>query len=357
MEANHRLALLAALVLMVGVWAFLAGEGPDSTAPVDGELSLVEPVPVEPVEPEGPSYEQRVAELRRQAERLQFSAPEEQLEEARQRFISEARVLGDEAIAAQRADRAAEVGRVLMEGGSAAFAEAYLQRCMGLLDATKAGKDHVYPLAELRRADGRALEAASLYERAIDILPTTAAEYVGLSDLYLAAGRLGPARAAVSRGLRNHESAPGLRIQGAKVALLEGRAEEALQAAEALLAELPSDTAAQLLRMEALLALGRLDKAARFSRSMREEFPADAWGWIFAATVAQARGEVEAAEEQLEQAAELAGDCPCTHEERLAIAWARGLGAVDQVPPRSRTELQKPMRRPAAARPAQPAAE
>jgi tetratricopeptide (TPR) repeat protein len=276
-----------------------------------------------------------------QAEKLQLSAPEDQIVEARRRFVDEARVLGDEAIEAKRTDSAAEIGRILMEGGEARFAEAFLQRCMGLLKPAEAGKHHIYPLAQLRRADGRALEAASLYERAIDVEPTTESEYVGLSDLYLAADRIGPARAAVSRGLRKHEGSVVLKVQGAKVALLDGKAEEAMASVVEVLAGSADDVAAQLVQIEAMLALGKLSESKASSTALREEFPADAWGWIFGGAIAALEGEVKTSSELLDQAAELAGDCPCTHEERLAIAWASTLRPADRCAPRSRAEEQK----------------
>ena len=321
---NRSLWLAAVLVLLLGAWAFLATG--DDDPQIASETETPKPTPVAttavPNNSDVVSFDQRLDLLRSQAEKLQLSAPEEQIVEARRQFVNDARSLGDEAIEAKRPDQAAEIGRILMEGGEGRFAEAFLQRCMGLLKPADAGKDHVYPLAQLRRADGRALEAASLYERAIDVEPTIESEYIGLSDLYLAADRIGPARAAVSRGLRKHPDSVLLKVQGAKVAVLDGKAQEALKVANEVLSARPEDVAAQLVQIEALLAMGKIDDAKRTSDTLRNEYPADAWGWIFGGAVAAAQGQARDAVDLLEQAAELAGTCPCTHEERLAISWA-----------------------------------
>jgi predicted Zn-dependent protease len=349
-EDTRKLWLAAVFVLLLGVAAFL-GTRDDSEPPAGAADAVVENLPEEPA-PDGPGFEEQLEDLRKQADSLQMSAPQEQVAEARRRFVEAARALGDQAIEAKRTDQIALVGRVLMEGGEGRFAEAFLQRSMGLLKPAEFGKDHMYPLAQLRRADGRALEAASLYERAIDVEPTTAAEYVGLSDLYLAAARMGPARAAVTRGLRGHADSVALKVQGAKVALLDGKAADALAVADEVLAASPEDVSAQLLRIEALLAAGSLEQAGKDSGALRDEYPADAWGWILGAVVAAAAGEPQRAREMLDQAAELAGDCPCTHEERLAILWAAKVGAASRVAPRSRAEVQKTAAAPIPAPPA-----
>jgi predicted Zn-dependent protease len=132
-----------------------------------------------------------------------------------------------------------------------------------------------------------------------------------------------------------------LKVQGAKVAVLDGKAQEALKVANEVLSARPEDVAAQLVQIEALLAMGKIDDAKRTSDTLRNEYPADAWGWIFGGAVAAAQGQARDAVDLLEQAAELAGTCPCTHEERLAISWARTLKQGQQISPRSRAEEQK----------------
>ena len=257
-------------------------------------------------------------------------------------IVAAARTLGQKVLDAKRSDLAGAIGWILIDRGQVPFAQAFLQRSLGLLPAAEHGKDHLYPLAQLRRAASRPIEAASLLERAIDIEPTASSEFVGLSDHYLAAGRYGPARAAVSRGLRKHPNDTLLAVQGAKVALL-GEAdgpERALAALGPILAADPSLIAARLVRLEALLAAGRLDTGRTEAQLLREEAQEDAWGWIFGSAVAAATGDASSAGEWLARAGELAGDCACTHEERLAIVWAGSAIPGESVPARSRTEVE-----------------
>jgi tetratricopeptide (TPR) repeat protein len=260
----------------------------------------------------------------------------------RKEFVDTARTLGERAIAAQRPDVAAQIGRLLSRNGEFKFAEAFLQRAVGLMDPKVAGKDHLYALAELRRASVRPLEAASLFERAVHIEPTTPMEYVGLSKHYLAAARPGPARAAVTRGQRNHAGSAELTVQAALVAMTEGRLDEARSGVDAVLQTEPANVAAKLVRLETRLAQGELDAVVQDSTALQNELPADAWGWIFGAAALRAQGKAAEAAALLDRAKQLAGDCPCTHDERLAIAWAEAIAAAPSVSPRNRAEIEAP---------------
>lgn len=257
----------------------------------------------------------------------------------RDAFRDASRTFGEEAIKAKRADLVARIGQLLSRVGERALAEAFLQRSVGLMGpAAGGGKDHLYPLAELKRSQGRILEAASLFERAIDVEPTTPAEFVGLSDLYLAADRLGPARAAVTRGLAKHPDAVSLLVQGAEVDLMAGDMEKAKVALATAKAKDPTDLAARILEIEVQLASGPIDAAAELAGALRTQAAESAWGSILGAAAARAKGDAAAAEPLLAHARELAGDCPCTHEERLAISWAEGVPAGATVAPRKRAE-------------------
>jgi tetratricopeptide (TPR) repeat protein len=256
----------------------------------------------------------------------------------REGFRENARALGEDAIGQGRADVAAEVGRVLIDAGETRLAEAFLQRAVGLMKPADGKKDHIYPLAQLKRAAGRPLEAASLYERAIDAEPTAPMEFVGLSDLYLAAGRMGPARAAVTRGLAKHADARPLLVQGAKVELLGGDPAKALAAIDGILAQDAQDLAARLVRLEALLAAGRLEEGQSAAAALTTQLPDNAWGHIYTSVIARAKGDTAASDAGLARARDIAGACPCTHEERLAIQWAEGVQPGTTVPARARTE-------------------
>ncbi|HCP45956.1 MAG TPA: hypothetical protein DIU15_07940 [Deltaproteobacteria bacterium] len=280
-----------------------------------------------------------MGQLRQRSEALAGLPEGPQREEVVRKLLTESKEVGNHAIAAHRADLTARIGQMLIDVNETKFAEAFLQRSVGLLKPAEHGKDAMYPLAQVRRASGRPLEAASLYERAIDIEPTMPAEFVGLSDLYLAAGRMGPARAAVTRGLARHKESVDLAVQGAKVALLDGKAPEAATSLRTILQSQRNHVGAQLVFVEALLATGALAEASREAEGLRADFPEDPWGWIFGGAVLRATGELEEGSTMLARATELAGDCPCTHEERLTIAWASELSKAPQVAPRARTEI------------------
>ena len=69
--------------------------------------------------------------------------------------------------------------------------------------------------------------------------PTTPALWIELSSVYAGLERLGPARAAVTRGLRLHEGDVDLTVQGAEIILLSGRPDQALATLQPLLAAHP----------------------------------------------------------------------------------------------------------------------
>lgn len=325
MFKTRTLALLSLSVVLAACGDRCGAQDPATPTPA-----------AEPATPQDPLAD-RLAELEKLGAALppggDAASPE------REAFRTAARALGEEAITAQRADIAASVGRVLTAKGERGLAEAFLQRSVGLVQPAKSGvKDHLFPLAELKRSQGHILEAASLFERAIDVDPTAPSEFVGLSDLYLAAGRIGPARAAVTRGLARHPEAPALLSQGAEVELLAGDLEKARAGVSAARAKDADDLGARILEVEIALAAGELDAATTGATALRTAVPDSSWGWTFGAVAARARGDVAAAEPLLQRALEVAGDCPCTHEDRLAIAWAGTVVAGPQVAPRVRTE-------------------
>ena len=101
MDDSRTQWLIAVFVLVLGAWAFLSSGDEDALENEAGTEQL-EPAAeggAPPAEAEaGLSYEDRLESLRVQAEKLQLSAPEDQIVEARRRFVDEARALGDEEI-------------------------------------------------------------------------------------------------------------------------------------------------------------------------------------------------------------------------------------------------------------------
>lgn len=333
MNGRYVAIALAVVLAVVILWVLVrpdAGPGPDGEGgPTLAEETAPE-VPEDPIDSDLLALQEEARALAPRGAAAERS-PEAEL------FVAHAREVGDAALSARRPEVSARVGDLLLQAGEVEFAGAVLQRAVGLMKPEEAGKDHLYALARIRRAQGRPVEAASLFERAVHAPPTLPDEFVGLSEQYLAAGRMGPARAAVERGLRAHAGSPVLAVQGAKVAVLDGDPAGALATLDARLAAEPTDLAARLTRIEALLAMGSLEPARDAAAAMREEMPDDAWGYVLGAAAERALG--GQGTELLARARELAGDCPCTRDERLGIAWAEQVAPGAQVAPRSRADL------------------
>ena len=173
----------------------------------------------------------------------------------REVFRRDALTLGGQAIDEARVDVAIALAQVLADAGELNSAGAYLQRAVGLLPPATAGKAHMLLLAEVKLQQGKALEGASLVERAVDVEPLADVEFAALSRMYLGAGRPGPARAATTRGLRVVPESVLLQVQAAEVELVTNGAPTAL-------GRLPADAEGALgermlaLRAEAKLVSG-----------------------------------------------------------------------------------------------------
>ena len=306
------------------------GDKPEQPAPTVAEAT---PTP-EPVDP----AEQLYQELGKRVAEVGLGEPGAPGPE-RDGLRNDIRAFGEQGITERQPARAAQAGELLMKMGEVRLAEAFLQRAVGLLKPAEAGKEHLYPLAQLKRAGAKPLEAASLYERAIDIEPTTPAEFVELSRLYLAAGRVGPARAAVTRGERKHAGDPGLLAQGAEVLLSEGKLDEAIAGADQALAKAPKLISAQRVKIEALLAQGKLDEAAVLAEALRTGSPESPWGLIWGAAQARLQGKTEIATDMVTEARDLIDACACHYVERRVLAWVEQIPAGDKLAVRSRTEV------------------
>jgi tetratricopeptide (TPR) repeat protein len=333
---GRAVAIVVGVILaVVLLWIALPRDGGDDAS------SPQEPTPAHEAAPVLDPLDADLDALRAEGSALTLRGSHEERSPEAEAFVAHAREIGDAALGERRPDVSGQLGDILVDKGEVDFAGAVLQRAVGLMKPEDFGKDHLYALARIRRAQQRPIEAASLFERAVHVEPTEAAEFVGLSDHYLAAGRPGPARAAVSRGLRSHPDSPQLQVQGAEVALLSGELDQAQEALRPVLAADPTDFGARLIRLEVLLAAGDLDAAGTEAATLRDEVPEDGWGWIFGAAVERAGG--GDGSDLLEKARELAGDCPCTREERLAIEWAAAVQPTSEVAPRAREDqLEQP---------------
>lgn len=335
---NSKAVLIGAGALVfLAAAVFLRSPADPVAPPADPAVGTVPAPGAEPAEAREDPWQASVQLLRDEAGGVSPRNDDGSRQEDREAFIAHARELADEALLDKRPDVSADVGRILVEADETDFAGAVLQRAVGLMKAEEFGEAHYYALAEIRRSQGKPVEAASLLERVVHAPPTLAAEFVGLSEHYLASGRPGPAKAAVTRGLREHPDDPMLRTQGAKVAMLQGDVPTALGTARGLLEEDPGNLAARLVRVEAQIAGGHLVEATAEAASLRDEFPTEAWGYIYGAAAARVGGDPAA--EWLATATELAGDCLCTHDQRLAIAWAAAVRQGGAAPPRDRSEV------------------
>ncbi len=234
------------------------------------------------------------------------------------------RVLGD-----MRLDVVVGVAEALWRAGEGEVAAAFLQRAVGLLQGKTTEKKHMHALALLKVELGRALEAASLMERAVDIEPTTPRDFVLLSWAYLRSGRLGPAAAATRRGARGHAGAPELAVQAAEVLLLKSNAENALEALAAIQPE-PASEQFYRVRGEAHLITGNRDQASVDAKTLVTKFPGSPWGPL----LESAAGGLGRADAQ-GHAVRLSVESLSSVDGRAALAWAEA--AEDSVSPWKRS--------------------
>jgi hypothetical protein len=148
----------------------------------------------------GPTVEGRLAALRTAAEG----------EAEGDKLVSLGRDAAELALQKKDVPAIVSASQVLVGEGEAAYARAMLQRSVGLLPpGVEHGKAHLVQLARLK-TDAEPLQQASLWERVVKVDPTAPAEWSALAFAYLDAERLGPARAAVRRGLVAHAGDAGL---------------------------------------------------------------------------------------------------------------------------------------------------
>jgi len=196
----------------------------------------------------------------------------------REVFRREALTLGNQAIDQTRIDVAVGVAEALWLAGETKTAAAFLQRAVGKTSGEQGGgKAHMHALARLKVEQGLALEAASLMERAIDIEPTSPADFGLLSWAYLRAGRSGPAAAATRRGLRAHPGDSSLAVHAAEVLLVTEGAAPAL-AALAAIEPTPGSLDYLRVRGEANIVSGDVASAKADGNSIVQAFPDSPWG-------------------------------------------------------------------------------
>ena len=301
------------------------------------------PAVVEPATPADPV----LAALAALADRVPgLPAPiDGQVVAEREVFRRDALVLGNQAVDDKRMDVILGIGDLLSDAGEDASATAFLQRSVGLIKPAPGEKAHLLALADVKRVAGQALEGASLMERAIDIEPSEALDFIELSRMYVAAGRPGPARAAVTRGLRKHAGDPGLALQGLEVRLVGGDA-------AAVVAELPAEVPPALttwhlrLRAEALLVQGDAAAAQGVAAEIATADESSPWGPLLTAAALARQGKDAAT--PLARASGLAATGRKHHDARVALPWAESMQPDGPVSPWPRVPQEETPPAPAA---------
>lgn len=328
-RVSARLIAFAALISLSGCLGRCGGDAPPETPP---EVAAT-PAP-EPATPADPVLA-AVAELAERA--VDLPEPEAGVATGpRETFRRDALTLGNQAVDDKRMDVVLAIADVLVQAEEVKSATAFLQRAVGLLKPTAGAKEHLLALADLKRIGGKPLEGASLMERAVDIEPPDAGDFVGLSRMYLAAGRIGPARAAVTRGLRAHPTDAALAIQGAEVQLVQGQSGPALAAIPGEPAEAVRAFALRV-KAEAQLVAGDLPAATATAKELAAVD--EAWGALLSGAAAVAQGKDGGAD--LAQARGLAVG-RAGFDVQQALPWAEALVPGSPISPWPRTTGQAP---------------
>ncbi len=117
------------------------------------------------------------------------------------------------------------------------------------------------PAYELARTLANGPEAASLLERAVRERPTYVLAQLRLADVDLELGRLAQARQVADAVIRTHTSEPSAYIVSGRVALAEGKPDDALHAGQQALGLVSNSARAKLLVADAYAAKGEIDFA------------------------------------------------------------------------------------------------
>ena len=333
-RVSARLIAITACLLFAGCLGRCGKDAPPEEPP-----AVTDATPAEPATPADPVLV-ALAALADRAPDLPEAGDGQPVPE-REVFRRDCLVLGNDAIDAGRMDVVLQLADVLSEAGEQKAATAFLQRAVGLMKPDNGEKAHLRQLADVKRVSGKALEAASLMERAVDIEPSAAEDFFLLSRMYVAAGRLGPARAAVTRGLRKHADDPVLLVQGAEVKLVGGDVPAALAA---LPATVDARAQAQLLRLRAelLLITGDATGAEAAAKALTALDAESPWGPLLEVAVARRSGS-GSADAQLAKAAGLAGTGRKWFDARQALPWAEALAPDQDITPWPRSVDQVPV--------------
>jgi tetratricopeptide (TPR) repeat protein len=133
-------------------------------------------------------------------------------------------------------------------------------------------------------------EAASLLEKAIHERPTYAFALLRLAEVDLELGRLAPARQAADSVIKASPSEPAAYVVSGRVALAEGKSDDALKLGQKALGLLSNSARAKLLVADAYAAKGEIDLAVEAYQAAYGLDPGDPTALVRASTACHAQG-------------------------------------------------------------------
>jgi tetratricopeptide (TPR) repeat protein len=146
------------------------------------------------------------------------------------------------------------------------------------------------PAYELARALPTGAEAATLLEKAVRERPSYPFALLRLAEVDLELGRIAPARQAADAVLKVSPSEPSGYIVSGRVALAEGKPDDALKLGQRALGLLANSARAKLLVADAYAAKGEIDLAVEAYQAAYGLDPSDPTAVVHASTACHAQG-------------------------------------------------------------------
>ncbi len=245
--------------------------------------------------------------------------------------------VGRDAISLADEGAAAQVAGLLTEQGHHDQAQSYIAEARGTFPLQKGHKALCFPEARVLEAQGKPIEAAQAFEAALKIAPTNPFEYSGAADLWIAADGFDRAQEVVDAGVGFFPGDPILLQARAEVALRRGDAADALRQLDALREQFPDEVGVRVLRMEALVVLGRYEDARAAALAFERDLPILSHGTVILGLAEARLGHDAVAEEAWGRAEGAIEECTvCAGDEAALLIWAREQAAAETIVPQDR---------------------
>ncbi len=250
--------------------------------------------------------------------------------------LNDCRALGRDALTAGDLDATAAVCALLIEAGQAEETLTYLDEADIRFKGGVGRKTMLFARSQAELAMGRPEVAATTFAKALEIEPVNPFEYAGAADLWLAAGKPGEAAAVLDEGLEEFAADPILITARAEADLRGGDAAGALQRLDTLLASQPDEVGAHIVRIEALLVLGRAEEARDAAAAFERDFTMLSHGTVFLGLAEARLGNDDVAEAAWVRAAVAIEQCVvCAGDEADLLEWARVQAGEESVAPQA----------------------